>query len=456
MDYNFLYDNIEVPIIVCELKDDLEVIYQNLSAISIFNPASVHVKSTIRTLRELLGLSKKEYDTIFSTILGDKKIPRCRLQVKTYGNDPLDVMMSAVERIVDGKIFVHFYFSIMINETLKNIIHTHVMELIEIVYTSISAESAIRRILKFIGNLLSLSRTYVVESNQDNTHSNTYEWCAEGIESYKKNLQNLDNETYSFNDIIERGIAIFDNFSSQEQEILTAQGIKSIVFAPFTTRNNVFGYFGVDDCLNFRQWGISEIEIIKTTSYIISALLPRRDMELNITHSYNILNTVTNNVDYFVYVVDIETMELLFINEAFAATRGKQARDFIGKPCRELMKIGENRYACDLCPKKFMLDKKNHILATKRNWEFYDKNNDSWHDINANIVSWINGRDVFIITAKDITYRKKVEFKLKEEAQIDRLTGVFNRSYGQELAENILANVTRKTTFIFFDLDNLK
>ncbi len=115
--------------------------------------------------------------------------------------------------------------------------------------------TAIDAVLKTLGEFLEAGRTYVFEIDQDRM-SNTHEWCAPGVSPEIENLSDLplsiiDVWIESFKD----GKAVIVNAVSglaaqgrgAEYDVLSAQGIESLVAVPLEIDGLLVGYLGADD-----------------------------------------------------------------------------------------------------------------------------------------------------------------------------------------------------------------
>lgn len=118
------------------------------------------------------------------------------------------------------------------------------------------------------------SRVYVfknsINENGELCMSQIYEHCAEGIEPQIDNpvLQNLSytalNDRWyrhlSVNKIIKGHLHELDK---EEQEILEAQGIESIIVLPIWNRKGWFGYIGFDSVGKKRKWKNLDLRLLK-------------------------------------------------------------------------------------------------------------------------------------------------------------------------------------------------
>ncbi len=139
---------------------------------------------------------------------------------------------------------------------LKNALQAEmvIQECVHRLYETEDLSEAISFVLSKIGSFLKASRAYVFEIHGGKMY-NTYEWCATGVTPEIEKLQELDIS------IIDRWRKHFDRCecvlvediekikeqNPDEYEILTMQGIKSLVTAPLEQDGKLIGYFGVDN-----------------------------------------------------------------------------------------------------------------------------------------------------------------------------------------------------------------
>ncbi len=118
-----------------------------------------------------------------------------------------------------------------------------------------------------------------------------------------------------------------------------------------------------------------------------------------------------NSLDALVYVADMETYEILFINET-----GKQIfGDITGKLCWQSLQKNQQG-PCDFCTNQYLLDE-NGQPAGIYHWEMENTLTGQWFDIRDRAIKWVDGRVVRLEVATDITSRKQAENRLAEETQ---------------------------------------
>jgi len=145
---------------------------------------------------------------------------------------------------------------------------------------SANIDIKINNALKRIGNFFGVDRSYIIQlSEEDNTLSNTHEWCKKGVKSEQANFQNISaaNFTWSLNILIQNKylyIPDVDKISKKdeaEKVILQALGIKSLVINPMFIKNKLFGFFVFDSVKNKNIFSENEIRLLKIFTDVITS-----------------------------------------------------------------------------------------------------------------------------------------------------------------------------------------
>lgn len=188
-------------------------------------------------------------------------------------------------------------------------------------YQSNNLDQTINNLLALIGQQLNVSRVYIFENNTENTAcSNTFEWCNTGIEPQIQFLQNLSYETDlpGFQDNFdENGIFYCPDISTLDKptcDLLTSQGIKSILHCAIMDRGVLRGYIGFDECTSTRFWTKEQINVLSFFSETLSTVLLKKRSQDEIELQTRNLNSILNNQNAWIYVINPDTFELLFLN----------------------------------------------------------------------------------------------------------------------------------------------
>jgi len=114
------------------------------------------------------------------------------------------------------------------------------------------------------------------------------------------------------------------------------------------------------------------------------------------------LISIFDSIDEVIYVSDINTHEILYMNNPTIKNFG----DNIGEKCYKIFHNRNN--PCPFCSNKILLERKEHTHVTQN-----DINN-RWYRCIDRLIPWPDGRDVRFELAIDITDLKKTEEKIIE------------------------------------------
>jgi PAS domain S-box-containing protein len=131
-------------------------------------------------------------------------------------------------------------------------------------------------------------------------------------------------------------------------------------------------------------------------------------------NSHERLLTVLNALDAVVYVADMQTYELLFVNKHVQDAFG----DIVGQPCWQKMQVGQSG-PCSFCSNQYLLDEQGAPRGVYV-WEFQNTVNGHWYAVRDRAIRWVDGRIVRLEIATDITERKQAEertLQAKEAAE---------------------------------------
>ncbi len=138
----------------------------------------------------------------------------------------------------------------------------------------------------------------------------------------------------------------------------------------------------------------------------------QKDVESQLRRSREQFVSVLDNLTSAVYVVDIETCELLFINRTMAGYYGKSPAQFVGKTCWKVLK--KDRTApCENCSNKDVLDENGAPLGVCES-EYHNKWLNRIFEVSNQAIKWSDDRLVKLTIATDITEKKQAATALAE------------------------------------------
>jgi PAS domain S-box-containing protein len=135
--------------------------------------------------------------------------------------------------------------------------------------------------------------------------------------------------------------------------------------------------------------------------------------------------TVMNSMEALMYVADMETYELLFVNQTVRDTFG----DVEGAICWQVLQKDQTG-PCDFCTNEHLL--KDGRPTGVSTWEFQNPVTGRWYFMQDRAIRWTDGRWVRLEVATDITERKQLE------AQSQRIAVMEERErIGRELHDDL-------------------
>ena len=156
-----------------------------------------------------------------------------------------------------------------------------------------------------------------------------------------------------------------------------------------------------------RMVALSEDEVLG----IVRDITERKRAEEQIKRSIERFRKVMDSIDALVYVTDMQTYELLFINKFGKDVWG----EIEGKVCWQTIQ-SDQKGPCPFCTNDRLVDDNGNPTGIY-NWEFKNTVNGRWYDCRDSAIRWLDGRLVRIEIATDITGRKQIEEALRESEQ---------------------------------------
>jgi signal transduction histidine kinase len=152
-------------------------------------------------------------------------------------------------------------------------------------------------------------------------------------------------------------------------------------------------------------------EVEQLNRLIAKSSSAEREKEL----SYARLMTVLDSVDAGIYVADLETYEILFMNKKMVQDFGTDA---IGKSCWEV--IRNETKPCDNCTNHLLLDKSGHPTGL-HTWEGKSSITGKHYVNNDRAIPWTDNRMAKIQSATDISQLKIMETQLRQKYKMEAI-----------------------------------
>ena len=204
-------------------------------------------------------------------------------------------------------------------------------------------------------------------------------------------------------------------------------------------------------------WMENNIKPIRNTSgklvgfYGVSRdISDRKIAEAETEKAHIRLLKILDNIDALIYVADLRTHEVLYINKHGYELWG----DIIGKTCWKVLQKDQEG-PCKFCNNDRLLNAEgspNGVIQT----EIQNTINGRWYDCRDTALQWSDGRIVRLEIATDITMRKTREEKILYLSFHDTLTGLYNRAYMEEEMKRLNTERQLPSCVIMLDVNNLK
>jgi GAF domain-containing protein len=135
-----------------------------------------------------------------------------------------------------------------------------------------------------LGKYMQVDRSYIFELDySDQTMSNTFEWCNEGISPEMAYLQNLPFKVFPWwiqkmEKNQEISLTTLDDLPPAEKDLkdmLSSQDICSLLVVPMFNNGKTSGFVGFDMVTQTRHWEKEVIQVLRLASAMITSTRER-------------------------------------------------------------------------------------------------------------------------------------------------------------------------------------
>ena len=342
-------------------------------------------------------------------------------------------------------------YELVINEALRSALNYH------------TPDEQINEFIRFFGRHIGSDRIYIFEDCKERHGTdNTYEWCAQGVVPEIGRLQNVNMDIIKWwYDTFSKGesIIITDIEDIKEEhrmsyDMLKAQNVRNVVACPLRYKDEISGFFGVDNPPKSDYKGLTTfLDMIGTL--LISFLKLRNSFiksnkEAKLS-SYSSLSKIYISM----HLVDVQTKRYHTVKMT------DQIVECLGK---DFKKMGEYEIRDDFCGHIKTIAEKMCIESQLQEvLEFVDistleerllEESSITYEFIDKISGWCrsrfipvdydeNGRLLHVLFCIEcIEKEKKRENRLISLAQTDLMTGLCNRGSGEKRITELLKEKT--------------
>lgn len=206
-------------------------------------------------------------------------------------------------------------------------------------------DGGINYALQAIGEFTGVDRSYLILVSEDReTLTTTYEWCAEGVKSFSERTTNVPVDTFPWlAEKLREGEAIYIPLVSDlppeaeaEKDIFRSEGTKSVVVVPLITSGEILGAVGFDYVKEDTVWSEGSISLLKIVGEMLVNALERKRMEKALMAKEKEKLLLAENTNDIVWTTDMDG-NFLYVSPSAGKILGHRPDELTGKSCFEFM-----------------------------------------------------------------------------------------------------------------------
>lgn len=323
-------------------------------------------------------------------------------------------------------------YELIINEALRSALEYDI------------PDEQINEFIRFFGKHIGSDRFYIFEDNLKNhTTDNTYEWCAPSVTPQINELQQVDMDIINwwYDAFDNRKNVVITNIEKIKEthplsyDILKMQNVENLAVSPLRYKDQICGFFGVDNPPKGDFQRLSEF--LNMIGTLLISLLKLRD-SFNKTKESARLSSYAALAQIYLtmYLVNVQTGAYYTIKRAAHIDKSGNIYlldDFSRQIVTVMNKLCETKYLKDVL--QFLdIDTLEERLGNKNTIE---------DEFIGKVSGWCRHRFIkvdhddhgkllhVLYCIEGIDEEKQRESKLRYLSETDRMTGLYNRGSGE-------------------------
>lgn len=311
-----------------------------------------------------------------------------------------------------------------------------VTEVVQLLESDDAVEKIMQKLLKTVGEFLDISSAKICRlKNSRQSMDIIADWNKEGV---ARNYEGAVNQQVPFFLNTKKPLILsgYASLNAEERDALKERNIKSIIVLPIVINGNVTMYACFCEEEREHIWKVEEITFLSDAVKILQSILTKRIQKNSLASSYASLETILDNVGGAVYVQDLTTGSVLFLNRSMKHTFEKELKEGTIQDWLE-----------------------REISADSGVSEINLPGRERWYELYYTRMNWVDGSPVRLCALYDITEKKIYQRKIEQQAYTDFLTGLYNRMCCERDLAKYVDEAQRhhkKGALLYLDLDDFK
>lgn len=316
-----------------------------------------------------------------------------------------------------------------------------------------SIQETARNFAEYINHLMKSNFVFIVRLDSQMRYKETGCWQESGMCDTAKAEEAIRKWIPVLTESWNTGVRLSAEKIAMMYEALSSCGAKSTYFTllPVCYEVKFMGFVICGRKKEDGDWTERELPILKFLLSVVAVSFANRNLYEDYTFQNWVYSTMMDRMQANVYVTDIQTDRILFMNKTMKKAFGLDKPE--GEVCWKILQK-EPKGRCQDCPVgKLVASGKGESVYQR--WEAHNSQNGRYYDNYDSLMRWKDGSLVHFQHAVDITASKQLSF----EASTDDLTGLYNRRGGKNRLEELLGQArhqNRTVTVCMYDVNSLK